>query len=51
MGCQYKGSESFEEKENRTPAKEELIMLCKENQKLAMGHDILKQAALIMRRN
>lgn len=31
-----------------TPKQEELIALRKENQKLAMESDILKQAALIM---
>ena len=41
---------SFEEKDNRTPEQEELIQLRKENQKLAMENDILKQAALIMGR-
>lgn len=41
---------SFEEKDNRTPEQEELIKLRKENQKLAMENDILKQAALIMGR-
>lgn len=43
-------SGSFEEKDNRTPEEEELIRLRKENQKLAMENDILKQAALIMGR-
>ncbi len=47
---QYNGSGSFEEKDNRTPEQEELIKLRKENQKLAMENDILKQAALIMGR-
>ncbi|KRG16777.1 transposase [Lederbergia galactosidilytica] len=41
---------SFEEKDNRTPEQEELIKLRKENQRLAMENDILKQAALIMGR-
>lgn len=41
---------SFEEKDNRTPEQEELIQLRKQNQKLAMENDILKQAALIMGR-
>lgn len=43
-------SGSFEEKGNRTPEKEELIKLRKENQRLMMENDILKQAALIMGR-
>ena len=47
---QYKDSGSFEEKDNRTPEQEELIKLRKENQRLAMENDILKQAALIMGR-
>jgi transposase len=47
---QSQTSGSFEEKDNRTPEQEELIRLRKENQKLAMENDILKQAALIMGR-
>jgi len=47
---QFRSSGSFEEKDNRTPEQEELIRLRKENQKLAMENDILKQAALIMGR-
>lgn len=47
---QHQNSGSFEEKDNRTPEQEELIRLRKENQKLAMENDILKQAALIMGR-
>lgn len=47
---QHQSSGSFEEKDNRTPEQEELIRLRKENQKLAMENDILKQAALIMGR-
>ena len=47
---QHKTTGSFEEKDNRTPEQEELIKLRKENQKLAMENDILKQAALIMGR-
>ncbi|MBM7713275.1 transposase-like protein [Bacillus thermophilus] len=43
-------TDSFEEKDNRVPEQEELIKLRKENQRLAMGNDILKQAALIMGR-
>mgnify|MGYP001212007197 CR=1 FL=1 len=47
---QSRTSGSFEEKDNRTPEQEELIRLRKENKKLAMENDILKQAALIMGR-
>ncbi|RCW63878.1 transposase [Saliterribacillus persicus] len=47
---QYQDSGSFQEKDNRTPEQEELLKLRKENQKLAMENDVLKQAALIMGR-
>ncbi len=47
---QHKTSGSFEEKDNRTPEQDELIRLRKENQRLMMENDILKQAALIMGR-
>lgn len=47
---QHQSSGSFEEKDNRTPEQEELLRLRKENQRLAMENDILKQAALIMGR-
>lgn len=47
---QHKTSGSFEEKDNRTSEQEELIKLRKENQRLAMENDILKQAVLIMGR-
>ena len=47
---QHKTSGSFEEKDNRTPEEEELLKLRKENQRLAMENNILKQAALIMGR-
>ncbi|ALC83884.1 transposase [Bacillus gobiensis] len=47
---QHQTSGSFQEKDNRTPEQEELIRLRKENQKLMMENDILKQAALIMGR-
>src|SRR5699024_5583699 len=47
---QHKTTGSFEAKDNRTPEQEELIKLRKENEKLAMENDILKQAALIMGR-
>lgn len=46
--AQYSGS--FHEKDNQTPQQEELIMLRKENQRLQMENDILKQAALILGR-
>ena len=45
---QASNSGSFHEKDNRTPEQEELIRLRKENQKLRMENDILKQAALIL---
>ena len=45
---QSRASGSFKEKDNRTPEEEELIKLRKENQRLLMENDILKQAALIM---
>lgn len=41
---------SFKEKDNRSPEDNELIALRKENQRLKMEVDILKQAALIMGR-
>jgi len=41
---------SSREADNRTPEQEELLKLRKENQKLKMEVDILKQAALIMGR-
>jgi transposase len=41
---------SFKEKDNRSPEENELIALRKENQRLLMENDILKQAALIMGR-
>ncbi|MBB6447778.1 transposase [Bacillus benzoevorans] len=43
-------SGSFKEKDNRTPEENELIKLRKENQRLLMENDILKQAALIIGR-
>jgi len=39
---------SSREADNRTPEQEELIRLRKENAKLKMENDILKQAALII---
>lgn len=41
---------SFKEKDNRSSEENELIALRKENQRLKMEVDILKQAALIMGR-
>ncbi|MNP64987.1 Transposase [compost metagenome] len=41
---------SFKEKDNRSEEENELIALRKENQRLKMENDILKQAALIMGR-
>lgn len=41
---------SFKEKDNRSSEENELIALRKENQRLKMENDILKQAALIMGR-
>lgn len=48
--AQHQNSGSFSEKDNRSPEDTELIKLRKENQRLAMEVDILKQAALIMGR-
>lgn len=47
---QHHSTGSFQEKDNRTPEETELINLRKENQRLMMENDILKQAALIMGR-
>jgi transposase len=47
---QNKTSGSFKEKDNRKPEQTELIKLRKENQRLLMENDILKQAALILGR-
>ena len=47
---QHQNTGSFSEKDNRSPEEAELIKLRKENQRLAMENDILKQAALIMGR-
>ena len=38
---------SSRERDNRTPEQEELLRLRRENQRLKMENDILKQAALI----
>jgi transposase len=47
---QSQASGSFSEKDNRSAEENELIALRKENQRLKMENDILKQAALIMGR-
>lgn len=47
---QAENTGSFQGKDNRTPEQEELLKLRKENQRLLMENDILKQAALIMGR-
>lgn len=46
----FSNSGSFKAKDNRTNQEKELIKLRKENQRLKMENDILKQAALIMGR-
>ncbi|ASS89182.1 transposase [Aeribacillus composti] len=45
---QSKTSGSFKEKDNRSPEENELIQLRKENKRLLMENDSLKQAALIL---
>lgn len=47
---QFTESGSFKERDNRSPEETELMKLRKENQRLSMENDILKQAALIMGR-
>ncbi len=47
---QFTKSGSFKEKDNRSSEETELMKLRKENQRLAMENDVLKQAALIMGR-
>ena len=47
---QNQSSGSFKEKDNRSSEETELIKLRKENQRLLMENDILKQAALILGR-
>lgn len=47
---QVQTSGSFKEKDNRSSDENELLALRKENQRLKMEVDILKQAALIMGR-
>lgn len=39
---------STKERDNRTPEEQELIRLRKENERLKMENDVLKQAALIL---
>ncbi len=46
----YNSTGSFSAEDNRTEEEKELIKLRKENQRLKMENDILKQAALIMGR-
>lgn len=41
---------SSHDKDNRTPEEQELLRLRKENQRLRMENDVLKQAALIFAR-
>ena len=41
---------STKEHDNRTPEEQELLRLRKENQRLKMENDVLKQAALILGR-
>ena len=48
---QYRTSGSFKAEDNRSEDEKELRQLRKENKKLRMEVDILKQAALIMGRN
>ena len=47
---QSQSSGSFREKDNKTPEQLELEKVLKENKKLKMENDILKQAALILGR-
>lgn len=44
----YENSGSFRDRDNRSAEEVELIALRKENKRLLMENDILKQAALIM---
>lgn len=46
----YSKTQSFKAKDNRSDEENELIKLRKENQRLKMENDILKQAALILGR-
>lgn len=45
---QYRNSGSFKTKDNRSPEENELIRLRRENKRLQMELDIVKQAALIL---
>jgi len=47
---QHEVTGSYREKDNRSDEENELIRLRKENQRLKMENDILKQAALIIGR-
>ena len=47
---QHQATGSFKESDNRSDQQNELIALQKENQRLKMENDILKQAALILGR-
>ena len=47
---QYSTTGSFKTKDNRSTEDNELLVLRKENKRLLMENDILKQAALIMAR-
>lgn len=47
---QHENSGSFKEKDNRSEDENELLKLRKENERLKMEVDILKQAALIIGR-
>ena len=47
---QYSTTGSFKTKDNRSTEDNELLALRKENKRLLMENDILKQAALIMGR-
>ena len=44
----YKSTGSFRDADNRSESEAELIVLRKENKRLLMENDILKQAALIL---
>ena len=46
--CRINATGSAKECDNRTPEEVELLKLRKENQRLKMENDILKQAALIL---
>lgn len=50
MVADYSTTGSFKAKDNRSDTDNELLRLKKENARLEMENDILKQAALIMGR-